>query len=103
MGEERMQREEDELNEITQQKIVEEMEFDILQYLSIPHILYHHNLKKYYQNHPDSKLSHALNQKYGVEPMDVVDESAVVQSECNCNEAIQIEVYYAVIPFVSNL
>ena len=97
------------LNGITQREIVEEMEFDILQYLSIPHILYHHNLKDYYQNHPHSKLSHKLRQKYEAEPADNDndndddEQNRTIPSEYNFNEAIQIEMYYAGIPFVSNL
>eukprot|EP01083_Nonionella_stella_P241828 844083_1 len=49
---------------ITDYDLMQEMEYDILQYLSIPHILYHHNLKLYYENHKNSKLSKEIQKKY---------------------------------------
>lgn len=108
---------------ITETEIMEEMEYEILHYLSIPHILYHHNLKKYYESHPDSKMSHKLQCKYNENHIDVEDEkvastnskkenggiAGLIQPNSNndkpynLNSDIQIEMYYSGIPFVSNV
>ena len=113
--------------------IMQEMEYDILHYLSIPHILYHHNLKAYYENHQNSKLSKRLNCKYDLNHINKTDESKKKNRNNNnnnnnktkengkihtnnnnnnnnqnesCydfNEDIEIEMYYSGIPFVSNV
>merc|ERR1712154_67044 len=96
------------LSHITEKAIVEEMEYDILHYLSIPHILYHHNLKSYYQNHPKSKLSNRLNRKYDINHNENNNNTQSNSPSSpypgyNFNEDIQIEMYYSGIPFVSNV
>ena len=117
---------------IVENEIMQEMEYDILHYLSIPHILYHHKLKKYYENHKNSKLSNKLNSKYNENHSFYSDDGSGInnnnnnnnnnkksgiaglinpnsvspspgESSYNLNEDIQIEMYYAGIPFVSNV
>merc|ERR1719295_571818 len=84
---------------ITEQAIREEMEYDLLHCLSIPHILYHHRLADVYEAHAQSKLSRRLRRKW--EPECAQQMQGLLQGE---DEApIDIEMFYAGIPFVGQL
>merc|ERR1719361_2362000 len=102
-----MTEEEKAMMEITETEIMEEMEYDLLSYLSIPQILFHHNLKSVYESHPDSKLLHRLHQKYNAlhdaEAMD--DGHSLHQGDPERSrwlDNVEIEMYFVGIPFVAN-
>ena len=90
--------------DITESAILEEMEYDILSYLSIPQILFHHNLKTLYEEHPDSKLPHRLRLKYegDGEAMNGRNSPNYDEARAEWLDNVEIEMYFAGIPFVGN-
>ena len=90
-------------DDITESAIMEEMEYDILCYLSIPQILFHHNLKRVYESHPDSKLPRRLSSKYNAldEVMEGPDSPHHDEASAEWLDNAEIEMYFAGIPFVA--
>merc|ERR1719361_2357614 len=93
---------------ISTQSILEEMEYDLLAYLSIPQILSHHHLMAFYEHHPDSKLPHRLRRKYGprLTTKEDDDEDPVVMTHSVGHsvhsDSVHIEMYFCGMPFVAD-